>query len=68
VRLAIERLEFNSVARFDPYKRIIEYVVGLRQPRGTEKQRKLRRKAIQEGLKTAVDVPLTNMRIGRLGL
>ena len=41
-----------------------DYVEALRQPRDTEKQREFRRKAIQEGLKTAVDVPLTTMHIG----
>ena len=41
-----------------------DYVEALRLPRATEEEKSLRRKAIQKGLKTAVDVPLTTMHIG----
>jgi glutamate formiminotransferase/formiminotetrahydrofolate cyclodeaminase len=41
-----------------------DYVAALRLPRETEEQKALRRQAIQDGLKAAVDVPLSTMRIG----
>ncbi len=41
-----------------------EYMEGLRMPKNTEKQRQLRKKKMQDGLKTAINVPLTTMRLG----
>ena len=41
-----------------------EYMEGLRMPGNTEEQRLLRKKKMQDGLKTAINVPLTTMRLG----
>lgn len=41
-----------------------DYMVGLRMPRGTEEERARRKEKMQEGLKTAIAVPLTTMRLG----
>ncbi len=40
-----------------------DYVEALRMPRDSDENKAIRKKAIQEGLKTAVEVPLTTMRI-----
>ena len=41
-----------------------EYMEGLRMPKDTEEQRSTRTAKMQSGLKTAVEVPLTTMRLG----
>lgn len=41
-----------------------EYMVGLKMPRSTEKEKKARIAKMQAGLKTAIQVPLTTMRLG----
>ena len=41
-----------------------DYMEGLRMPKETEQQRAERREKMQQGLKTAVKVPLTTMRLG----
>jgi glutamate formiminotransferase/formiminotetrahydrofolate cyclodeaminase len=41
-----------------------EYMEGLRMPRETEAEKKARQEKMQKGLKTAIRVPLTTMRLG----
>ncbi|HKJ64568.1 MAG TPA: glutamate formimidoyltransferase [Desulfopila sp.] len=41
-----------------------EFMEGLRMPRTTEEQKSLRRQKMQAGLKTAIEVPMTTMRLG----
>lgn len=41
-----------------------EYMEGIRMPKNTEEERAARRAKMQAGLKTAVIVPLTTMRLG----
>lgn len=41
-----------------------EYMEGVRMPRGTPEEKAARAARMQQGLKTAVRVPLTTMRIG----
>jgi glutamate formiminotransferase/formiminotetrahydrofolate cyclodeaminase len=41
-----------------------EYMEGLRLPRGTEAQKKARTAKMQAGLKAAIQIPLTTMRLG----
>lgn len=41
-----------------------EYMVGLKMPRDTEQEKKARIAKMQAGLKTAIQVPLTTMRLG----
>ena len=41
-----------------------EYMEGLRMPRGTEEEKAARQAAMQQGLKTAIEVPLKTMTIG----
>ena len=41
-----------------------EYMEGLRMPRGTEAEKKVRIAKMQAGLKTAINVPLGTMRLG----
>ena len=41
-----------------------EYMEGLRMPKDTERQRQARSAKMQSGLKTAIKVPLTTMRLG----
>ncbi|BHH86156.1 glutamate formimidoyltransferase [Desulforhopalus sp. 52FAK] len=41
-----------------------EYMEGLRMPQGTDAEKRSRREKMQAGLKTAIHVPLTTMRIG----
>ena len=41
-----------------------EYVEGLRMPRNSEAEKKARREKMQSGLKTAIKIPLTTMRLG----
>jgi len=41
-----------------------EYMVGLRMPKNTEAERAARTAKMQAGLKTAIQVPLTTMRLG----
>lgn len=41
-----------------------EYMEGLRMPKDTEKERQARSAKMQTGLKTAINVPLTTMRLG----
>lgn len=41
-----------------------EYMEGLRMPRSTEAERAARTAKMQAGLKTAINVPLTTMRLG----
>ncbi|MCP3892067.1 MAG: glutamate formimidoyltransferase [Desulfobulbaceae bacterium] len=41
-----------------------EFMVGLRMPRTTKEDKRLRKEKMQKGLKTAIEVPLTTMRLG----
>lgn len=41
-----------------------EYMEGVRMPETTEEERKRRNKSMQAGLKSAIQVPLTTMRLG----
>jgi glutamate formiminotransferase / formiminotetrahydrofolate cyclodeaminase len=41
-----------------------EYMAGVRMPQETEEEKQLRNAAMQAGLKTAIQVPLTTMRLG----
>jgi len=41
-----------------------EYVEAMRLPRNTDEQKAAREAAMQEGLKKAINVPLTTMKIG----
>ncbi len=41
-----------------------EYMEGLRMPKTTEEEKRLRSKKMESGLKTAIQVPLTTMRLG----
>lgn len=41
-----------------------EFMEGLRMPKNTEKEQQLRKEKMQAGLKTAIEVPLTTMRLG----
>jgi glutamate formiminotransferase/formiminotetrahydrofolate cyclodeaminase len=41
-----------------------DFMAALRLPRETSAQKRLRREAMQAGLKTAIQVPLTTMRLG----
>ena len=41
-----------------------EFMEGLRMPKGTEDEKAARHAKMQAGLKTAINVPLTTMRIG----
>jgi glutamate formiminotransferase/formiminotetrahydrofolate cyclodeaminase len=41
-----------------------EYMVGLKMPQSNEKEKKARIATMQAGLKTAIQVPLTTMRLG----
>jgi len=41
-----------------------EYVEGMRMPRNSEEEKEARFKKMQAGLKTAINVPLTTMRLG----
>ncbi len=41
-----------------------EFMVGLRMPRATKEEKRLRKEKMQKGLKTAIEVPLTTMRLG----
>jgi len=41
-----------------------EFMEGLRMPKSTREERNLRQEKMQSGLKTAIDVPLTTMRLG----
>jgi glutamate formiminotransferase/formiminotetrahydrofolate cyclodeaminase len=41
-----------------------EYMEGLRMPRETEEERQARKEKMQAGLKTAINIPLTTMRLG----
>ena len=41
-----------------------EYMEGLRMPKNTEAEKTARRAKMQAGLKTAIQVPLTTMRLG----
>ncbi len=41
-----------------------EYVEAMRMPRNTDEQKAAREAAMQEGLKKAINVPLTTMKIG----
>jgi glutamate formiminotransferase/formiminotetrahydrofolate cyclodeaminase len=40
------------------------YMEGLRMPRSTEAEKEVRHATMQAGLKTAIEVPLTTMRLG----
>jgi len=42
----------------------IEYMQGLKMPKGTKAERAARHTKMQAGLKTAINVPLTTMRLG----
>jgi len=44
-----------------------EYMEGLRMPRDTKEQKKVRTAKMQSGLKTAIQVPLSTMRLGDQG-
>ncbi|WP_163337440.1 glutamate formimidoyltransferase [Desulfopila sp. IMCC35008] len=41
-----------------------EYMEGLRMPRDSDEEKALRQAKMQNGLKTAINVPLTTMRLG----
>jgi len=41
-----------------------EYMQGLAMPRGTEEEKTLRTEKMQQGLKTAIEVPLKTMKLG----
>jgi glutamate formiminotransferase/formiminotetrahydrofolate cyclodeaminase len=41
-----------------------DYMTGVRMPRATEEEKAARNGAMQAGLKTAIQVPLTTMRLG----
>lgn len=41
-----------------------EYMEGLRMPKETDEEKQARKKKMQAGLKTAIKVPLTTMRLG----
>ena len=41
-----------------------DYMIALRLPRETEAQKRMRHEAMQAGLKTAIRIPLTTMRLG----
>lgn len=41
-----------------------EYMDGLRMPRGTDAEKEARTAKMQAGLKTAINIPLTTMRLG----
>ncbi len=41
-----------------------EYMEGLRMPQNTKKEKQARHDKMQSGLKSAIDVPLTTMRLG----
>ena len=41
-----------------------DYMIALRLPRETEEEKQARREAMQAGLKTAIRIPLTTMRLG----
>jgi len=41
-----------------------EYVEGVRMPQGTEAEKRARNAKMQSGLQTAIDVPLSTMRLG----
>ncbi|MFW2367800.1 MAG: glutamate formimidoyltransferase, partial [Desulforhopalus sp.] len=41
-----------------------EYMVGMKMPAGTEAEKEARLAKMQAGLKTAIEVPLTTMRLG----
>lgn len=41
-----------------------DYMEGLRMPKATAEEQQLRKQKMQDGLKTAIDVPLTTMRLG----
>ncbi len=41
-----------------------DYIEALRMPKNTEEERKLREEKAQEGLKKAIEVPLTTMKLG----
>jgi glutamate formiminotransferase/formiminotetrahydrofolate cyclodeaminase len=42
----------------------VDYMAALRMPRQTAEEKNRRRRAMQEGLKTAIRIPLTTMRLG----
>lgn len=44
-----------------------EYMEGLRMPKNTEKEQRVRKEKMQAGLQTAINVPLTTMRLGNGG-
>jgi len=44
-----------------------EYMEGLRMPKETEKEREVRNAKMQSGLQTAINVPLSTMRLGDRG-
>jgi glutamate formiminotransferase/formiminotetrahydrofolate cyclodeaminase len=41
-----------------------EYMEGMRMPKETKEQQLLRKQKMQDGLKTAINIPLTTMRLG----
>jgi glutamate formiminotransferase/formiminotetrahydrofolate cyclodeaminase len=41
-----------------------DYMEGLRMPKKTKEERQLRKQKMQDGLKTAIHIPLTTMRLG----
>lgn len=41
-----------------------DYMAGVRMPQSTEEEKKVRNDSMQAGLKTAIQVPLTTMRLG----
>ncbi len=41
-----------------------EYMEGVRMPKNTEEEKRLRHEKMQAGLKSAIEIPLTTMRLG----
>ncbi len=41
-----------------------EYMEGVRMPKNTEEEQRLRHEKMQAGLKSAIEIPLTTMRLG----
>ncbi len=41
-----------------------EFMEGLRMPKGTDEEKQARFEKMQAGLKTAINIPLTTMRLG----
>jgi len=60
---ATQKLMYRIDADTDAFT---EFQVGMRLPKGTEEEKKIRNDAMQKGLKTAIDVPLATMKIANM--